>query len=456
MKKYCSFYNSHFYILFFALICISSCKSDDDSPTIPRENIIGEWFMDLGDASKVNFNDVILASDGTFTDWEVNIGYESNYDIIGKGTYIYDGMIKIRDTTDFDHHQYYQVWKINTVTRYTLDVTDASIFRREVMHRVVDTYRMNIGDSKQWSVNDAGFNALSYVSCDDKIATVDANGIIFAKKRGTVFIRAISESEEAVIKVIVADPDNVLDDYAKFVGKNINNLEDYLGTPLGESKLENGLSTIVFNLYDEYAKGVTATYIAPNHVNQMLVGIRYRADLKSVIASFNDKYIPIESDKDGCSQYLIEQDDGSVLVEVDEIHRQLFYRWIPDYLNEYDGLVVANVDDLANYLRLDLSEADDGFLIVPIEDNPFYNYAFLSFNEITRETKFFDFICKPKYNEAQIRRWFDKRYKRYTMSNGSESYISGNTFVRSDYYVSVSTNPNSGTVSVNYIRNSKR
>ena len=455
MKKNKSIYKDHFYLLLFALICISSCKNDDDSPTIPRENIIGEWFMDLGDANKVNFNDVVLASDGTFTDWEVNIGYGTNLDILAKGTYIYDGMIKIRDTTEYDRHQYYQVWKINSVTKYTLDVTDISIFRREVMHRIVDTYRMNIGDNKQWIVNDAGFNALSYVSCDDKIATVDASGMITAKKRGTSFIRAISESEEAVIKVVVVDDNVVIDDYTRFVGKKLDNLVDYLGSPVEESKLENGQQTSYFHLFDEYARDVNVAYVAPNHINQMLVGIRYRADMNSVVALFNEKYTPIEPDDSGNPQYLVKQDDGYVLVEVDEIHRQIAYYWLPSSLNEFDGVVVANVDDLAAYFGFDLSQAINGDLVVPLQ-NTVYSYGILRFNETTREILLFDLICRPRYNETQIRRWFDARYKRYTMSNGSESYISGNTFVRSDYYVSVSTNPDTGNVSVNYIRNSKK
>ena len=455
MKKYKSIHNSHFYLLLFAFICLSSCESDDDSPTIPRENIIGEWFMDLGDASKVNFNDVVLASDGTFTDWEVNIGNGTNYDILGKGTYIYDGMIKIRDTTEYDRHQYYQVWKINSVTKYTLDVTDASIFRREVMHRVVDTYRMNIGDNKQWNVNDAGFNALSYVSCDDKIATVDASGMITAKKRGTSFIRAISESEEAVIKVVVVDANNVIDDYTRFVGKKIDNLVDYLGTPILESKIENGQQTSFFHLFDEYVKDVNVAYIAPNHVNLIILGIRYRADLNSIIASFNEKYTPFDPDDAGNPQFLVAQDDGYVLVNVDEIHRQIDYYWLPSSLNEFDGVVVANVDDLATYFGFDLSQAVNGYVVIPLM-NTVYNYGILRFNETTREVMLFDLICRPRYKEAQIRRWFDARYKRYTMSDGSESYISGNTYVRSDYYVSVSTNPDTGEVSVNYIRNSKK
>ena len=210
-------YSNYIFLQLVLLFGFSSCSNDDDGTSFPLENVTGEWYQDYSDESKVNFAYVTFSPDGQFTDREVNIGLNSNYDMLVEGTYKYDGKtVRILSTTKYDPRQYYQEWRVDGVQKYTLEFTEEAVHESHVFHRVVDTYKMNVGDSRQWSVNDASFSVLSYFSTDEKIASVDENGMIHANKRGTVFVRGLSATEEAVIKVEVDDSDNLIDDFVKY------------------------------------------------------------------------------------------------------------------------------------------------------------------------------------------------------------------------------------------------
>ena len=139
MRNYVIKYTGYIFLQLFAVIGLSSCNNDDDSVTFPKENITGEWFMDFSDASKVNFVNITLSPDGKYSDREVNVGLNSNYDMLVEGTYKYDGKIRISTTTKYDPRRYYQVWKVNSVNKYTLDLTDEMMYESYVFHRVVAT-----------------------------------------------------------------------------------------------------------------------------------------------------------------------------------------------------------------------------------------------------------------------------------------------------------------------------
>lgn len=454
MRNYIKYTGCIFLQLFIA-IGLSSCNNDDDIATFPQADITGEWFMDFSDASKVNFVNITLTPDGYYSDREVNIGLNSNYDMLVEGTYKYDGKIRLSTTSKYDPRRYYQVWKINNVSKYTLDVTDETIYDSYVFHRVVTTYKMNVGDIKQWNISDAGFTALSFFSCDDKIASVDESGMIRANKRGTVFVRGVSGTDEAVIKVVVDDSNNLMDNLVQYVGRDFDNVVSYYGTPaLQFVNQNNGMTMASFNLFDDYLKDVAVSYRVKNHIYMVMANFRDRADINPIIDYYDANYDQLSVTENYYHRYLIEQDDSYVIVLIDEMDRTFTCVWNPGALDEYDGMITANVDDFCKWFDFDLSEAVGGYYTVVI-DNPAYIGFTMFYNEESRNIEIIQFTCKKGINESAVRAWFDEHYKTYEGTNGLNYYISGNTFIRSEYYVGISTNPSTGRVNVAYIRNSK-
>ena len=133
--------------------------------------------------------------------------------------------------------------------------------------------------------------------------------------------------------------------------------------------------------------------------------------------------------------------------------RTIRYQWLPNGVEEYDGVVTASVDNVAKWFDFDLSEAMDGVFRDYI-DNPVYSSVRISFNEDTREIVKLILICQSGITESEIREWFDDHYKPYTLQD-TDCYISGKTYARSEYYVVVSTDPSTGKVFVAYLKNSK-
>ena len=449
-------YSNYIFLQLVLLFGFSSCSNDDDGTSFPLENVTGEWYQDYSDESKVNFVYVTFSPDGQFTDREVNIGLNSNYDMLVEGTYKYDGKtVRILSTTKYDPRQYYQEWRVNNVKKYTLDITDEAVHESFVFHRVVDTYKMNVGDSRQWSVNDASFSVLSYFSTDEKIASVDENGMIHANKRGTVFVRGLSATEEAVIKVEINDSDMLIDDFTKYIGCDFDNLVQDYGTPLYQSEFVKGGIMSLYDQFDDYIKDFAATYLAKRHVHTITADFRDRADIQPIIDSFDAKYGPRPVTEDYYHFYVIEQDDNSVSILIDEKGRTISYNWRPNGLEEYDGIVAASIDDVAKYFDYDLSEAVEGlyFDVISYQDNPIYSSILMQFDEDTREILAIQLGCRSGISEEEVREWLADHYKSYTLQPGVDCYISGNTFLRSEYHVMVSTNSSTGKVSVAYFKN---
>ena len=117
--------------------------------------------------------------------------------------------------------------------------------------------------------------------------------------------------------------------------------------------------------------------------------------------------------------------------------------------------MTASVDDVAKWFDYDLSEAEGGLYlnIISYQDNPVCSSILIQFDEDTREIKAIQLGCRSGVTEEEVREWLADHYNFFTLQSGVDCYISGNTFVRSEYYVTASTNPSTGKVSVAYFKN---
>ena len=247
----------------------------------------------------------------------------------------------------------------------------------------------------------------------------------------------------------------LIDDFVKYIGRDFDNIVQDYGIPLYQYEYERGGIMSLYNQFDDYIKQFAATYLAKRHVHTITADFRDRADIQPIIDSFDAKYESIPVSEDYLHYYIVEQDDNSVSILIDEKDRTMIYVWQPYGLEVYDGVVTASVDDVAKWFDYDLSEAVGDLYLdaISYQDNPIYSSILIQFDEDTREIKALQLGCRSGVTEEEVREWLADHYKSYTLQSGVDSYMSGNTFIRSEYYVMVSTNPATGRVSVAYFKN---
>ncbi len=454
MRK--SFYYSFIKVLLLTVtISLSSCSKDDNGLVYHKDDVVGEWFFDKTQNGQVNYALVTLSADGKFSDWEVRIGVTDDINILGEGTYTYDGKVRFTYTTKYDPIQYYQEWTITTLTNYTMAVTEKRYSNQGVFHRVVDTYTVAVGENRQWSFSAPDFYALSYHSCNDKVATVDDEGMIHAVKRGTTYIRAISGTEEVVIRVVVNDSDNVIDDYTKYIGKSVDQIVTDLGSPYLEHDMDNGMMNSSFRQDDEFIRNIGVYYFLREHAYEIIATFQDRVDIQPVIDFFDAKYIKHESSNEHHYVYTAINNGVYVTIQVDDEYRNITYRWDQDGIEEFDGMILTSIDNLTAWFGLDLSKAEDGYLSCEI-DNGLYEMIDVMFDEETREIYGIQLMTVSGISFNAVINWFKERYYEYVGNYNLLYFITTRSFPRSEYYVRVTIESATQRVYVTYLRNQKQ
>lgn len=432
----------------------SSC-SDDDDTDFPLESIVGEWFTDSSSGGQVSHALMTFTADGKFSDWEVHVGATDNTNSLDEGTYTYDGTLRIVTTSKYDPRHYYQEFRVNSVNNYTLELTDEHHYYSASLHRIVDTYTIGVGKSKPWAFSSYDFTALNYHSCDEKIATVDESGIIHAVKRGTTFIRAISSTDEAVIRVVVSDPDNVMDDYTKYLGKPLDQLITDIGSPFLEFEIRDGIMESLFHPNDEYIREMSVSYLLRSRTYQIDANFQDRADIQPVIASFDAKYTKYPASQEYLHLYSALTNGTYVTILLDELHRVISYQWDQDPLDRFDGMILTTIDNFASWFGFDLSGAENGNLLVNLYDDDIFRRIEVMFDEVTRKIIAFQLVSVPDISEEFVRAWMEQRYVPYEAANGQIFYMTTKAFARSEYFATVTRNADTRRIYINYLHNTK-
>lgn len=428
--------------------CWTFCGCNDDYEGLEYA-ITGEWFLDESDAYQTNRTIKEFTSDGKYIGLKMIVGELNNIIVEADGTYSHnDNNINTVFTVPYDNRHWSENYIVVRCDKYSLSLHEDDLGKSNVYHRIVDTYTMQLGETRQCIINDPAFNATGYVSYDENIATVSADGLINATKRGITFIKVMSGEGAAIIRVKVNDADNIMDDYTKYIYAPI----DQVFKDFGESytmEASSGLTMVGYYLTDDIVKEIIFAHLQREHVYRITGSFRHSVDLKPIIASFDQKYEKRPSTGDLYHYYHTYIDGRLVKMLINEEFYSFIYEVTPNAIEEYDGVITLTADNLAKWFDFDLEDSD-GYFISLIENELYRGFTMLYDND-TREISAIQLICRPSVEESDLREWFEDHYYVRELSQ-TTFYYPHPAFARSEYYVSINKNPVTGSLIVSYLK----
>lgn len=324
MKKLFQFLMIALSIVMVPALSACSSGSDDepkgggDEPAAPSQSelLVGEWMEEVGQtaSNKVlfvikyekgsSFNvvfDYVTTTDSYFTGWNGTYSIKNSTIILD-----YVNMLGTKDHSEL---------QIKSIDNYKLTTYDMNMQATEYFYRIVDTYQMNIGETRDLIISDASFSPSSYESSNVRVATV-SGGKVQALARGTSYITVNSSVGKAVVRVVVTDPNNYADDLLPYLGENISIAKNDWGAEINDESDDVG-SDLTLNLYrvfDDLTQLIGFYYDSTRTIQQINVIYRQGTD-SNKIKSWLDKkyeYLGFESD---CYYYSTYKNNRVVVIQ---------------------------------------------------------------------------------------------------------------------------------------------
>lgn len=429
----------------------ASCSEDENSKAPEfSPSIIGEWFEDASEGDAQLYSTTEIKEDGTLSMW---FGYASSpqslyftYD----GTYSYnDEKLTQRYVSPITGDNTTEEYDVKAVDDYTLTLYAENVATTSTHHRIVNTYNMSVGESKAFSVNDTNFDATSYSSTNNSIAQVDGSGNIVAMKRGMAFICANSSIGTAVIRVVVTDPDNVIDDFMSFIGSSITEVEKVYGRNYIE--VPSIPTERTYALLDETTESVVFQHFS-GVVLAIVANLRNDVNSDAIIESFSKKYNvenigrvsarfnTVVDDQKYSILYLI--GDGMITyMPVIETPEPGTTEYPSAAFEQFDNLItMGTATDAANMFGYQLTEEnmEDGWFDIDVENEVFSSVTvmfdedpdsddFMSITSVSMSTK-------SGIKQEDIEYWYKEHY---TATGDEKNPYSSST--NPVYYVSFKT-----------------
>lgn len=280
-----------------AFVLLAACSSDNDSYDVPgadnlsRDMIVGEWYEPNGEGAYhiVNYN-----ADGSLTatkilankwDWahSPNSGYWDFSD--GQFTVFTNG-----DNSGLLNTNTKAVYRMIKLTKYEIKVSSLDMDLIAGDYRIVDTYQMNVGESRQAIVNDGDFVPQDYSTVNYHVASVDNEGNIEARHLGTTYILISSSIGTAVIRVVVNDSTNDFDDALQILGSPLLTVTKEYGKIYIDSEKGNGIINRQYNLDDENVMIMLVNTDTDGYVGEVRQYMSNNIMPDAVRASLNRKY----------------------------------------------------------------------------------------------------------------------------------------------------------------------
>lgn len=288
----------------------TSCNKEDDITSEQKVTIVGEWLEDGSSSSSKHFFVATYYESGKVKTWEAyadNTYLPTTY-FNGEGAYEYDGSSlslnvesELGKTTD--------EYKVREISKYNMLLYYEQTASTDELHRIIDTYEMKVGESKDIKIIDSEFVATSYSSCDKGIVTTDQNGNLKAVKRGTTYIKITSSIGTAIIRVIVNDPDNYFDDGLVYLGESVAGL-----TPVyGDMYRGNAWGDRSYNLIDDVMLKIEVTCETEDIVSWVTIHLTDNADLDKVYQSLKNKYT-LDSDYEDIADFTTQKESREVII----------------------------------------------------------------------------------------------------------------------------------------------
>ncbi len=430
--------------ILFAIICLCSCHSDDIESS---SSIEGEWFYDNSTVDLTQFGTMKFSRDGAFEELYVQVGKATNEIITKKGSYVYRNRIEVVSTTKYDARQHLELYRVRNSDYNTLELYNESTSSTRKMHRIVGVYTMSVGETQTFPYSGNSSQMATFVSCNDKLVTVDDNGIIKAIKNGSTYVRRLSDTGETVVRVDIRDANNLIDNFEKYIyhpvsqviadwGDNYLKTDSMVGTP----------NDITYNVYDTYIRELRFEYYAQRHVCAVHGDLQPDADYDALISSFDKRY-SLFAGNDEYRVYKVFQEDHYIEITLFRKYRSFKYEIQPNDYERFEDLILCDITNAPWFAKFDYSGCK-GVLNQPIDNSSIYQNARVEYDISTGRINEVRLECKPTITVATMCKWFDQHFfldpDRYYIT-----YYPYSSTRKSEFKVYVTEN-SSGNVSVCY------
>ena len=280
-----------------AFMLLAACSSDDDNYYVPgsenftRDMIVGEWFEPAGEGA---YGIGHYKEDGTLTSTMIRATKQEWMYSAQDGYWEYsDGILSV--VTTIGHEGLLNtttkgVYRTLKLTKYEIQESSLDMDLVSGGYRIVDTYQMNVGESRQAIISDGQFVPQEYSSVSYHVASIDDDGNIEARHLGTTYILIKSSIGTAVIRVVVNDSSNVFNDALQSMGLPVQAITKEYGKIYAELVQDDGKTTRQYHLADENVMGIKMRMDADGYVEYVEQSFSNSITPDAVRASLNSKY----------------------------------------------------------------------------------------------------------------------------------------------------------------------
>lgn len=224
-------------LYFVAMIFLAACSDNDNNvddennigdkePISAATLIVGEWVYD--NPSEGIWEKQEFRSNGKLTYSALTLNPYVRVDNAEGNYYYTTGDYKLTlNYSNIMGGTTYQDVVIKSIEQYSYTGTfyndDNSYVGEYTYNKLVGECKINVGE--RFSPNYADMikdaNITSYTTNNTDIANVDMNtGEIIAQKAGVTYIKAHTDKGDAVVEVVVVDPDNLIPDFSSALNMN--------------------------------------------------------------------------------------------------------------------------------------------------------------------------------------------------------------------------------------------
>ena len=436
-----------------AMFCMNSCNNDDEElfkPNIGTGDIIGSWYADKTDKESVYRKEYSFNEDGTYSFMAINmpsIMDVSQTQESGTGIYNISGNILRRG----QDHKGGQGWldpveyKVEGNTLTTLNPYDYSI---DTYYRIVDTYEMEVGETREFKYNgESGkptFESSSHIiasinsySNSEDVNSILKPGIITARKFGEAYITARYPSgNTVVIKVIVKDGDSETTDFFDELMTSKDHIFGLFGNKYFAGETFNLENQYFYVVGDKQIKFVDFQFDKEDRV--WAVGANYwtSCDMQKIKESLDKRFTYEGTRDDGRLVYLLKRDGTNMTCELDTLqHTASWSIQRIGFYACYDYIYFDNVDEMLNFhcnnwiLYENDIYVEFGYMQTTLPNNEIFQSIHIYFDNYTRDVNLIELQCYPGYSTEYIENWLKSKYYGGFTYNGYDVYC-----YRKDYW----------------------
>lgn len=423
------------------LVPMASCSDDDDEDNgsdIQYRSLVGEWYSDFGvemEGTK-DWGISIMREDGTTSGFQAHVTRDMEYLIPIEGTYKISGK-KYSQTISLLGETISSTLDIISIGMYDVILFNNAGEMMDISHRIVDTYNLQVGATREMLINDPDFVVMEYHSDNENVARISPNGTIEALRAGTAYVWAVSAKGTAVIRVVVTNPTTGIDDFMAYMLEHVDVATQAYGTLYGEiQNKDEGTIRQRYYMLDENVREVRFTYGESKVIEDIRILFR-NGDLLDEIA---DKYFGLYNLKTQLDDVLFFQtkkNGRTVNIYIDyEINMVQFVVRDDDPIQALDDLVHMTATEAAAALGHTITDSErlSGQMTITIPDNPVFSDITIKFNSETDVIKTVYLYCNDGITVEDLEPWYQQNY----IATGNESlpYAQVNPNIYVFFYVS--------------------